>query len=153
MRDVVNLVEGLREWARGMYPLEAAVELLIRFGAPLLTGPWVEYDAGRDRYWFSAERVRVESGCLSGGERRMLRIAASLADPEVTVDLSDALSGLDREHLALVLAAVAHAGGSHDYSRLVPDPDGSWAAEDGVRLATRPPGSLYDWPSVERAGS
>lgn len=150
MRDQANIAAGLRDWAHGMYTLQAAAELLIRFGPPLLTGPWVEHDPDRDRHWFNAQRVAEDSGYLSGGERRVLRIAASLADPEATVDLSDALSGLDRQHLALVLAAVAHAGGSHEHTRLVHAPDGRLVSASGVRLATRRQGSLYDWSTAER---
>jgi hypothetical protein len=148
-----GIAEGLRAWARGLYALEAAAELLIRydhpFGAPLLAGPWVEYDADLDRYWFNTETVVEQGGCLSSGERRVLDVAASLADPDHEVSLVEVLSGLDREAVALVLAAVAHAAGTHEHSRLLPDPDGRWQASDGTRLASHRLSSLYDWPSDE----
>ena len=150
--DPAVVADDLRAWARGLYPLEAAVELLIRFngpcGSPLLTGPWIAHDASRDRFWFNADTALAGAGQLSGGERRTLTIAASLAEPDVSVDLFDALPGLDREHLALVLAAVAHAGGSHEHSVIVPDPEGSWQSADDVRLASRRLGPLYDWPAL-----
>jgi hypothetical protein len=55
-------------------------------------------------------------GGYSGGEQRLLMIAASLgADQEVpvTISLEDELPGLDREYAQLVLAAIAHAAGFH----------------------------------------
>jgi hypothetical protein len=147
---VDQVAAGLRAWARGIHPLEAAVELLIRFdGGRLLSGSWVEYDPGRERCWFNAERVGEDAGFLSGGERRLLLVAASLADPEgAPVPLGDAVSGLDRDALSLVLAAVAHAGGSHEHSGIEADPAGPFVGQDGVRLAFRRLGSLYEWPEA-----
>lgn len=116
MTELSDRAEGLRAWARGMYTLTAAAELLIRFGPPLLTGPWVEHDPDAARYWFNTETAAEEGGYLSGGERRVLDLAASLASDERPVALGDAVSGLDREHLDLVLAAIAHAAGSHESS-------------------------------------
>jgi hypothetical protein len=49
----------------------------------------------------------------SGGEERLLRLAASLAEG-IPVDLLDALSGLDEGNAALVVAAVAHATSQGD---------------------------------------
>ena len=46
----------------------------------------------------------------SGGEQRMLRLAASLADG-IPVDLRDTLTGLDNHNISLVIAAVLHASG------------------------------------------
>jgi hypothetical protein len=46
----------------------------------------------------------------SGSERRMLRIAASLADG-IPVDLRDALTGLDARNTDLVRDAVTRATG------------------------------------------
>jgi hypothetical protein len=46
----------------------------------------------------------------SGGERRIPRIAASLADG-VPVNLQEALTGLDTTNINLVATAVLHAGG------------------------------------------
>jgi hypothetical protein len=46
----------------------------------------------------------------SGGEGRMLRLAASLAGG-VAVDLGSALPGLDRRSIMLVAGAVLHAAG------------------------------------------
>lgn len=140
-----DLAAGLRAWARGIYPLEAAAELLIRANhGQLVRGPWVTP--------LKAGFCRIDpdglnhAGYLSGGERRVLDIVASLVGDERPVALYDALPGLDRDTVALVLAAVAHANGSHEHSRIVPDPDGRWARDDGARLDVRRLGSLYPWP-------
>ncbi|ALV47801.1 hypothetical protein MB46_19955 (plasmid) [Arthrobacter alpinus] len=46
-------------------------------------------------------------------------LAASLTDVGVGVDLGNVLSGLDRKPIDLVLAAMAHAGESHEHSDFV----------------------------------
>ena len=52
----------------------------------------------------------------SGGERRMLLLAASIAGG-VPVSLSDTLTGIDRRNASLIVSAVAHAAGLPDPSR------------------------------------
>jgi hypothetical protein len=47
-------------------------------------------------------------GPLSSGERRIVSIAAALADPSYPVALGDALWGLDDHFAASVVAAVAY---------------------------------------------
>lgn len=102
---------GLRAWAAGMLPLEAAVELLIgALGGRLLHGPWVRYGDG-DYAWFNPDITATEGGVLSGGERRVLSIASSLVSSDHPVDLGDAITGLDPNVMRLVLRALAHAGG------------------------------------------
>lgn len=101
----------LRTWARGNLALEAAVELLIgALDGRLLDGPWILRDA-RDHWYFHAKHIESGSGYLSGGERRVLAIAASLADSNRPIDLGDAITGLDPDALRVVLAALTHAGG------------------------------------------
>ena len=143
MNETTERAEGLRAWAAGMHTTAAAAELLIRSGPPLLTGPWVEHDPERGRYWFNVEAAAEHSGYLSGGERRVLDLAASLASDEHPVALGDAVSGIDRKHLMLVLAAIAHAAGSHEDSRPI-----SKQGEDGTLqiVGFDRPGSLYPWP-------
>jgi hypothetical protein len=46
----------------------------------------------------------------SGGEQRMLRLAASVASG-IPVHLRDALTGLDNRNINLVITAVLHASG------------------------------------------
>lgn len=138
---------GLRVWARGMYPTEAAVELLVRaFGGRFAEAgrPWVKFtdqdqlDAYIDPEVLLDEGVDLldkgVDGPYSGSERRVLAVVASLLGGE-PVDLSDVMSGLDRANVALVLAALAHANGSHEHSMWRP----------GGR-STRLP-SLYPWPT------
>jgi hypothetical protein len=45
-----------------------------------------------------------------GGERRMLRLAASLAD-QAPVSLGDAITGIDDHNVGLLVKAVLHASG------------------------------------------
>lgn len=132
---------GLRAWAMGLYPTEAAVELLIRgFGA---RGPWVQPAEDGSRFYLDTDLLLSEGveGPYSGGERRVLAVVASLLGV-APVDLSEALPGLDREKVALVLAAVAHAAGSHEHSNIVIDHESGVAYNHG-----RHP-SLYPWPEV-----
>lgn len=111
--------EALRRWAKGLYPLEAGVELLIRgCGGRFanLGQPWVQQGDDPGWWWIDVEQMTEDNyGALSGGETRLLRIAASLLGGP-PVDLSRNLAGLDREHLQLVLAAIAHANGSNEHT-------------------------------------
>lgn len=108
--------DDLRAWARGSYDLEAATELLIRAfnGRYARPGtPWVKEESGRP--WIDFDSIPDHLGGSSGGERRFLLLVASLAS-DVQVALGEAVSGLDGQHLDLVLAGIAHAGGSHQHS-------------------------------------
>lgn len=143
---------GLRAWARGIYPLEAGVELLIRTSVGRFasaTQPWIR--PGKDPGWWWIDVTEMNEsnfGVLSGGEARMLRITASLLGG-APVDLSTAIPGLDRNHVQLVLAAVAHASGSHEHTGgLLPDPQGRLVGRDGIiRMSFERLGSLYPWPA------
>ena len=147
---VEHTAAGLRAWAKGIYPLEAGVELLIRtsggrFASSAL--PWIR--AGEDPGWWWVDVDQFTEDALaaySGGETRVLRIAAALLGGR-PVNLYQDIPGQDRDHVQLVLAAIAHASGSHEHSgRLVPDPEGRYRASDGTRLSFRRLGSLYPWP-------
>lgn len=108
---MTTIANDLRAWARGLLPLEAAVELLVTAcGGALLAGPWIRRDNG-GRRWFDPDAAAAEKRYLSGGERRVLAIAITLASEEHPVDLSDALTGLDRDGAQAVLTAVADASG------------------------------------------
>lgn len=136
---MTDRADGLRAWAKGLYPTEAAAELLIRaLNGRLLNGSWI-HATDRAMYWFDTEQVD-DGGYLSGGEQRVLRIAASLADPQYRISLSDELPGLDRETVQLVLAAVAHANGSHEHADIVIDRAAGVAYNRG-RLP-----SAHPWP-------
>ena len=64
---------------------------------------------------FEAAARALETGALpcSGGEGRVLRIAASIAEG-VPVDLREAVTGLDGNNAVLAAAAVLHAAGHRD---------------------------------------
>ena len=66
---------------------------------------WIDWDA---------VITALDGGCLpaSGGERRIVRIAASLAAGH-PVSLRDAIPGLDQHNLHLVTTAIRHAAGQH----------------------------------------
>lgn len=140
--------ECLRAWARHSYPHEAAAELLIRaLGGRLLDGPWIQHD-GRGGWWFDTSAVDEAGAYLSGGEWRILALAASLADRECLVPLHDVVDGLSRGDLDLVLAAIAHANGSHEAAPV------TWHHHaDGTATVTRhpKPGSAHPWPGGEQS--
>lgn len=139
--------DALRAWAKGSYPLEAGTELLIRtrFAGP--GNPWInESTQNPGRWWIDADLINDDTiGSYSGGEQRTLRIAAALLGGQ-PVNMYEDIPGLDRNHLDLVLAAVAHAGGSHEHSDLVPDPNGRMVTSDGGRMAFHKLGPLHSWP-------
>jgi hypothetical protein len=122
MTSSSRLATALRYQAQGTYCLEAAAELLIAHRSWLhradFTSEFLEIRRGlvdgraMAVVDWPAAITTLQAGGLacSGGEHRILRIAASLAE-EIPVDLRDALTGLDETNLDLVTAAVLHAGG------------------------------------------
>ncbi len=143
--------EALRRWARGLYPLEAGVELLIRachgrFANP--GQPWIQQGGDPGWWWIDVEQMNEDNySALSGGETRLLRITASLLDGH-PVDLSRNVAGLDRKHVQLVLAAIAHASGSHEESGPpIPDSLGRYVDLNGRRMSFQQPDSIYPWPT------
>lgn len=139
-----ELHTDLRAWAAGMYTTEAAVELLIRgfdgrFAAA--GNSWITKNENGG-HWVNFETLPAQTGALSSGERAYLHIAASIGlggTDGPTVNLSDAIASLDRQHLELVLAGLAHAGGSHSHSDVAVDNLTGHAA-----ILTLD--SLYPWP-------
>lgn len=141
-----TITEAVRAWAKGIYATEAAAELLIRQRRIYEGAPWlVEQDVWGDQsriVSIDPDTLLYEAGAWSGGEQRTAAIAASLLGGP-PVDLSDVLAGNDREHTALVLAAIAHANGSHEASEI--------EFVDGKPVGFREPGSLYPWPEAHAA--
>lgn len=141
-----DLADAVRAWAKGVYPTEAGAELLIRHGRAIYErAPWLTDlgpgDSSRPRMVAIDRDVLAEQiGMWSGGERRLVRIAVSLLGG-TPVDLSEDLPGLDRPTLSLVLAAIAHAGGSHEHPALETGPGGIPVPVGGLA------GSLYPWPA------
>ncbi|WP_448060594.1 hypothetical protein [Cellulomonas hominis] len=137
----MTTIESLRAWAAGSHPDVAAVELLARaFGGRFAaTGlPWIASDTD-GHTWLDAGALRAASN-LSGGERRTLALIAALIDSQ-PIDIVDVVTGLDRHHLDLVLAAFAHAGGSHEHADMTVTPDGT------AHLTN--PGPLHPWPDAD----
>lgn len=121
MTSPIALSAALRAHARGLYYLEAAAELLINhqswlhrddFTAFISTGPGLLTDAELAHVDWQAAITALNTGELpcSGGENRMLRLAASLADG-TPVDLRDALTGIDTDNITLMTKAVLHTSG------------------------------------------
>lgn len=139
--------DALRGWARGLYPLEAATELLIRAcgGRLARTGnEWVHIE-DRGRAWIDFDELTealAARGPWSSGERRILALAASLGASDGL--LNDSVYGLDRDNLALVLAAVSHAGGSQEHrpTPILFDDDHKPYRNSNTELL----GPLYGWP-------
>jgi len=135
------VVDGLRRWARGAYAEEAAVELLVRafHGRFASVGyPWVRACDRPGWFWLDGEPLLHDTVALSGGEQRVLSIVGALVSGLALSDLESILAGLDRPNLQLVLAAFAHAAGSHEHSHV---------EVNGGRLLYRRLGPVVDWPS------
>lgn len=139
--DDAETAARLRTWAAGSHPLGAAVELLLRaFGGRFARPdqPWIRVEAN-GYVWLDDDVIHAGLGPLSGGERRVLDVVCALVDSDRTVHLADTLAGLDRPNLDLVLAAFAHAAGSHEHSDIVADPV---TGAGGLKRL----GSVHPWP-------
>lgn len=138
--DQTTPVDELRAWAQGLYPSEAATEMLIRAGFAQTWRPWiVAYEA--DVYGIDFARIPEQIGTMSGGESRFLLAAASVGSAHVEVCLGDVVCGIDRYYVELILAGIAHAGGTHEGTPYRYDPDTR-------RLRFGPsPTSLHGWPT------
>lgn len=129
---------GLRAWAWGLHSLEAAVELLIlSFGGRFATAGWPWVRVERHTVWLDADQIHPHIGILSSGEQRILILVEALATGRPVDRLGDQFCSLDRYTLQLVLAALAHAAGSHAHAVL------STTGEGWVML---PP--LIPWPTA-----
>ena len=118
-----ELATALRACAAGLYPLEAGVRLLIAQDVFLnrgdFTGRFVQHGISitdgvtemAEIDW-DAVIAALDAGELpcSGGERRILRLAASLAGG-IPVDLRDSVTSLDQRNIHLLISAIGHASG------------------------------------------
>lgn len=115
-----SIAAALLNHAEGSRCMTAAAELLIAqawlgredFASRFITvcpGP----SSGKPMAlidWPAAVRALDASLPSSGGEKRMLRITASLADG-IPVDLRDTLTGLDDSNIQLLVTAILRASG------------------------------------------
>lgn len=131
-----ELHQELREWARGMHHTVAATELLIRAGYATGSAPWVKEADGR--HWIDFDSIPDHTDGLSGGEKRILEIAASIGGLHRVV-LQDVISGLDRDNAELAIATLSHAAGHHE---------GGATIVDG-QLVRTPATPILPWPSHE----
>jgi hypothetical protein len=118
-----RLPAALRAAASGIHPLEAGTSLLIECGCWLhredFTGQFVTTATSISdgttllaTINWEAAITALDAGKLpcSGGERRVLRLAASIAGA-IPVNLYDNLPGLDQRNARLLINAIRHATG------------------------------------------
>ncbi|TJZ94568.1 hypothetical protein [Actinacidiphila oryziradicis] len=119
MTSPAALTSALRHHPEGSYCLAAAADLLISqrwlhrgdFTDRFITiGPAAFDDRTTACVDWPAAINALDAGDLacSGGEQRMLRLTAGLADG-IPVDLRDALTGIDSTNVQLLVRAVLHA--------------------------------------------
>ena len=116
------LPEALRACAAGICTHEAGVSLLIANRTFLsrddFTSRFITRDptAAMAAIDWAAAIAALDAGeiCCSGGEQRILRLAASIADG-IPVSLSDAITGLDSRNLSHLLTAIRHASGERSH--------------------------------------
>ena len=94
-----SLPAALRAGAEGLYALEAAAGLITAHGTWLARGDYagfIYHGAGTAAIDWEAAISALDGGGLpsSGGERRILRLAASLAG-QAPVSLGEAITGID----------------------------------------------------------
>jgi hypothetical protein len=114
-----SLPAELRAGAAGLYALEAAVGLIIAHGAWLTREDFtcfIQHGTGTAAIDWEAAVAILETGGLpsSGGECRMLWLAASLAG-QAPVILGDAITGIDNRNTGLLVKAVLHASGQRQF--------------------------------------
>jgi hypothetical protein len=123
-----QLRAALRAGAEGLYALESGTGLLLAHG----TWPAREdfrcfiHVAGSNTSagtelasidWEAAIAALDAGECpSSGGEKRMLRLAASLA-ADIPVQLGSAVTGIDDRNVGLLVKAILHASGQRQFSR------------------------------------
>jgi hypothetical protein len=114
-----SLPAELRAGAAGIYCLEAAAGLIIAHRTWLTRDDFtslIEHGTGTAAIDWEATACALETGNLpcSGGERRMLTLASSLAG-QTPVILGDAIPGIDNRNVGLLVQAVLHASGQRQF--------------------------------------
>jgi hypothetical protein len=113
------LPTALRAAAEGLYALEAATGLIIAHGTWLPRDDFarfIHHGAGTAAIDWEAAISALNAGALpsSAGKGRMLRLAASLAR-DIPVGLGEAVTGIDDRNVALLVNAIRHACGQHQF--------------------------------------
>ena len=114
-----SLPAALRAATEGLYALEAATGLIIAHGTWLERDDFscfIHHGTGTAAIDWEAAITALDAGELpsSAGEKRMLRLAASLAD-QAHVSLGDAITGIDERNLSILVSAVLRAGGRRQF--------------------------------------
>jgi hypothetical protein len=122
----LSLPATLRAGADGLYAAEAAAGLIIAhetwldredFARFITTGTSIsDPDAVLASIDWEAAISALDAGQFpsSGGERRMLHLAASLAC-DIPVRLGDAITGIDSRSIALLVRVILHASGQRRF--------------------------------------
>jgi hypothetical protein len=115
----LSLPAALRAGAEGLYALEAATGLIIAHGTWLERDDFscfIHHGTGTAAIDWEAAITALDAGELpsSAGEKRMLRLAASLAD-QAHVSLGDAITGIDEHNVGLLIKSVRHASGHRQF--------------------------------------
>ena len=113
-----GITAALRARAAGLYPDEAGTELLISHGGLLTRDDFRAFvhagtsitDGITPMAWIDWDAAISAQLPLSGGERRLLLLAASIAGG-IPASLRDAIPGLDHRNLKLLITAIQHAAG------------------------------------------
>jgi hypothetical protein len=116
-----SLPAEIRAAAEGLYTLEAAAGLIIAHGTWLGRDDFarfIHHGTGTAAIDWEAAIGALDIGELpsSAGEKRMLRLAAGLAD-QAPVNLGDAITGIDQCNLSIPIRAVLHAAGRRQFPR------------------------------------
>jgi hypothetical protein len=109
---------ALRAHAAGIYPDEAGTELLISHGGFLRRHDFAAFvhagtsisDGITPMAWIDWDAAITAQLPISGGERRILQLAASIAGG-TPASLRESIPGLDNRNLKLVITAIRHAAG------------------------------------------
>ena len=106
-----SLPAALRAGAKGLYALEAATGLIIAHGTWLARDDFtsfIQHGNGTAAIDWEAAAAALETGGLpsSGGERRMLTLAASLAG-QAPVIPGEAITGIDDRNTGLLVKVIS----------------------------------------------
>jgi hypothetical protein len=115
-----SLPAAIRAAAEGICTLEAAAGLVIAHGTWLGRDDFARFiHHGTDTAAINWEAAisALDAGGLpcSAGEKRMLRLAASLAG-QATISLGEAVTGIDDRNCDLLIKSVWHAAGRRQFS-------------------------------------
>jgi len=113
--------QALRACASGIYTAEAAVGMLIAHAT------WLDRDdfrqfihadqgTGMAAIDWPAVTSALASGQIpsSNGERKMLRMSASIAGHALVI-LGDTITGLDNRNIQILVSAILHASGQRQF--------------------------------------